>query len=168
MGEALLRTDKDFAAVYERYVRMVYRVCFLHVKNAADAEDMTQNTFIRLLEHKKAFDSEEHRKAWLLVTATNLCRDFLRHWWRRRVPMDSLPERGENMPDPDDTLAQVLALPTRIKTTVYLYYYEGYTTVEIAGLLHKKEATVRGYLHTGRKQLRRKLTQENEERMQDR
>ncbi len=157
MSETLLRTDKDFVDIYERYADMVYRVCFLYVKNAADAEDLTQNTFLRLLEKERAFACEEHRKAWLVVTASNLCRDSLRHWWHRRIPLDSLPEQGEEMAAPDDTLVQILALPEKIKATVYLYYYEGYSTVDIASMLHKKETTIRGYLHTGRNLLKQRL-----------
>ncbi|HEY8348645.1 MAG TPA: sigma factor-like helix-turn-helix DNA-binding protein, partial [Clostridia bacterium] len=57
----------------------------------------------------------------------------------------------------DSSLEKVLALPSKIKTAVYLYYYEGYSSVEIAKIMRKNESTVRGYLHTGRKLLKMEM-----------
>lgn len=69
--------------IYNRHVDTVYRVCFSFMKNAADTEDMVQGTFLKLFSCKKEFASEEHEKAWLIVTASNTCRDELRRFKRR-------------------------------------------------------------------------------------
>lgn len=130
----------------------------MFMKNVSDTEDMVQNTFIRLMKDKTVFQNEEHEKAWLIKTASNLCRDHFRHWWSKMTGIDQAKEKEvEQDFSTDDSLEKVLALPSKIKTAVYLYYYEGYSTVEIAKILNKNQSTVRGYLHTGRKLLKMEL-----------
>ena len=74
MRSSLLRTNEELIQMYNRHVDTVYRVCFMFMKNGPDTEDMVQNTFIRLMKDKTVFQSTEHEKAWLIRTATNLCR----------------------------------------------------------------------------------------------
>jgi RNA polymerase sigma-70 factor (ECF subfamily) len=124
------------------------------MKNQYDTEDMVQNTFIKLMKDKTQFQSEEHEKAWLIKTATNLCKDYFRSWWSKRISLEEAELTQENHPVIDETLEKVLGLPPKYKIAVYLHYYEGYSAVEIAKILKKNESTVRGYLHTGRKLLR--------------
>lgn len=88
MADTLLRTDKEIAEIYARHVDTVYRVCFAYLKNSADTEDMVQSTFLKLIEYKGQFNDEEHEKAWLIVTSTNMCKNLLKHWWRKRADID--------------------------------------------------------------------------------
>ncbi len=83
MSNSLLRTDKEIAEIYIRHSKTVYPVCFAYMKNAADTEDAVQDTFFQLIRSGPAFDNEEHEKAWLIRTASNICKNALRHWWRR-------------------------------------------------------------------------------------
>ncbi|MDI9514316.1 MAG: RNA polymerase sigma factor [Clostridiaceae bacterium] len=155
MGRSLLRTDEELSQIYHRHVKTVYRVCFMYMKNNHDTEDMVQNTFLRLMRDGTRFESEEHEKAWLIRTATNLCKDHFRHWWSKRVGMDAVADvAAEDAITIDETLNKVIKLPSKYKTVVYMYYYEGYSTVEIARILGKKVSTIRSHLHTGRKLLR--------------
>ncbi|QNO14209.1 RNA polymerase sigma factor [Alkalicella caledoniensis] len=155
MESSLLRTNEELSQIYNRHVKTVYRVCFMYMKNIPDTEDMVQNTYMRLMEDKTHFQSEEHEKAWLIRTASNLCKDHFKHWWSKTVGMDAVAEvAGEESITIDETLEKVMALPSKCKVVIYLYYYEGYSTVEIAKILNKKESTIRGYLHTGRKILK--------------
>ena len=78
-----LRTDEEFVEIYNRHVDTVYRVCFSFMKNAADTEDMVQETFLKFISSRKSFASEEHEKAWLIVTASNTCKDELRRFKRK-------------------------------------------------------------------------------------
>lgn len=127
----------------------------MFMKNRHDTEDMVQNTFIRLMKDNTRFESEEHEKAWLIRTAANLCKDYFRSRWSKTVGIDSAAEvAADSPPQIDETLSMVLALAPKYKTVTYLYYYEGYTTVEIARILGKKESTVRSRLHTARKLLK--------------
>ena len=159
MADTLLRTDKEIADIYARHIDTVYRVCFAYLKNPADTEDMVQNTFLKLIQYKGKFNDEEHEKAWLIVTSTNMCKNLLKHWWRKRADIDEYRKlcSGNQYQAIDETLEAVLALPEKYKTAVYLYYYEGYTSKEIAGMLHRPASTIRNHLSEARSILRNKL-----------
>lgn len=158
MRSSLLRTDEELSRIYSRHVNTVYRVCFMFMKNQADTEDMVQNTFLRLMRDGTVFQSEEHEKAWLIRTATNLCKDHFRHWWSKTVGMDNAADIAVTQAfETDGNLEKVLALPPKYKTPIYLYYYEGYSTVEIARILGRKESTVRSWLHKGRQILKMEM-----------
>ncbi|HOK43038.1 MAG TPA: RNA polymerase sigma factor [Thermoclostridium caenicola] len=155
MGRSLLRTDEELSGIYHRHVKTVYRVCFMYMKNSHDTEDMVQNTFLRLMRDDTQFENVEHEKAWLIRTATNLCKDYFRHWWTKRVSMDAVADvAADDALTIDETLNRVLKLPPRYKTAVFLHYYEGYSAAEIARILGKKASTVRSWLHAARKRLR--------------
>ena len=154
--ESLLRAGKEnIEDVYQRHVVMLYRVAYSFMKNGADAEDMVQEAFVHLLHSGMTFQSPEHEKAWLIVTVSNLCKSALRSPWRRRESFDSLtePPTVEN-PVPDETLQAVLDLPEDYKLPVYLYYYEGYPTADIARMLDVAPATIRSRLNRARKKLK--------------
>ena len=152
---ALQRTGKEITEIYNRQVDTVYRICFSFMKNRADTEDMVQETFLRLMSSGVEFVSEEHEKAWLIVTASNLCRDSLKKWWRRNVDIDD-PALGLQQPpvEVDGVLEAILELPANQKTVVYMYYYEGYTTADIAAYLRCPQTTVRSRLARARKTLK--------------
>ena len=83
---------KNFIETYNRHVDMVYRVCYSFMKNQTDAEDMVQETFLRLLSNQKKFVDERHQKAWLIVTASNLCKATLKKWWKTNENIDDYPD----------------------------------------------------------------------------
>ncbi|MDR1132141.1 MAG: RNA polymerase sigma factor [Oscillospiraceae bacterium] len=156
------RPEKSFEEIYRQHFAMVYRVCFSYMKNAADAEDAAADAFLKLLKNGRVFQSAEHEKAWLLRTAINTCKDYLKHWRRSCADIADY----ENLQSAssfhiDETLKAVMELPAHCKAVIYLYYYEGYTTEEIAGLLKKPHATIRYHLREARNLLRGVL--ENEE-----
>ena len=155
---ALQRTGKEITEIYNRHLNTVYRICFSFMKNTADTEDMVQETFLRLLSSGVGFVSEEHEKAWLIVTASNLCKDTLKKWWRNMEDIDD-PTLGLQQPpfEIDSVLDAIMRLPAEQKCAVYMYYYEGYSTAEIAGYLHCPQATVRSRLSRARKTLKHKL-----------
>ena len=151
---SLLRTDKEILEIYNRHVDTVYRVCYSFMKNKPEAEDMVQETFLRLITSGKTFESERHEKAWLIVTASNLCKDSLKKWWRKSENIDDHALLLSDMTQVDrDVLDAILTLPNEQKCVVYLYYYEGYSTEEIAKYLKCPSATVRSRLSRARKQL---------------
>jgi RNA polymerase sigma-70 factor (ECF subfamily) len=158
MANSLLRTDREIAEIYERHIKTVYRVCFAYMKNAVDTEDVAQETFCKLITSGAVFENGEHEKAWLIRTASNLCKNILRNWWRKRENLedyDNLQDNGSF--EIDDTFGVVMSLPDKYKTVIYLYYYEGYDSVEISKILHKPQSTIRNYLHEARKVLKNEL-----------
>ena len=151
-----LYANEEMTKIYNRQFHTVYRVCLSFMKNAEDAEDMAQETFLKLLSCEKRFESEEHEKAWLIVTASNTCKDELRKWKRRLENIRAHFQQETVVPKEDDRVLEwVMALPVKYKQVIYLHYYEGYRTSEIAGMLHCPESTVRNQLLRGRKLLQK-------------
>ena len=156
---SMVRTGKEIAAIYERNVTTVYRVCVLFFRgNLSDVEDAVQTTFLKLVKGPPRFRDAEHEKAWLIVTAGNICRDMLRSGWRKRVAMGEPHAAQAAVPfEIDETLQSVMELPDKYKTAIYMFYYEGYSAKEIAGCMGKTESSVWGYLHVGRDLLKQML-----------
>ncbi|MBE7046906.1 MAG: RNA polymerase sigma factor [Ruminococcaceae bacterium] len=148
--------DNEINRIYEKYVDTIYRVCYMLLKSEHEAEDVCQNVFIKLINSDKQFESDEHIKAWLILCAKNESKNLLKHWWRsKKVSVESIAEISvEDKYNDDETLKLVLSLPDRFKIPVYLYYYEGYSTDEIATILKINPSTVRGQLKTGREKLK--------------
>ena len=164
MSISALRTDEEIARVYEKFVNTVYKVCFMLLKNVPETEDATQNVFIKFMKDSKEFQSDEHIKAWLIVTAKNECINMLRHWFRSKR---SDSEVLESMSYTDDhekgrLLEQVLSLDKKFRLPIYLYYYEGYSTSEISEMLETKHSTIRTYMAKGREKLKFLLEEENQ------
>ena len=158
MSEPLLRTDKEITDIYMRHCKTIYRVCFAYMKNQADTEDAVEETFLRMISKAPEFMSEEHEKAWLIRTATNICINMLKHWQRTNENIDDHTDlKSPEITGNDEILQCVLELPEKYKTVVYLYYYEGYTSPEIAEILKKPNSTIRNYLHEARKILTERI-----------
>lgn len=150
----------DAAAFVQRYAQMILRLCFTYSLGRADAEDVCQNVFLKLLQCDRRFADEGETRAFIIRMTINECKDALKSGWRRRtVPLDELIEReAPGLPAQDsDVLAAVQRLPLKYREAVYLYYYEGYNTEEIAALAGVKPAAVRQRLARAREKLRKEL-----------
>ncbi|MCQ2491814.1 MAG: RNA polymerase sigma factor [Lachnospiraceae bacterium] len=148
----------DFKVIYETYVDMVYRICFTYMKNVPDTEDAVQEVFVKLLRHGLLFDNQEHVKAWLIVTASNHCKNMLKYWWRKRKNLEDYVEIiGDSQIVVDETMEMILNLPVKYKTVVYLYYYEGYNSTQIGEMLGKPPSTIRSDLRLARNILKKKM-----------
>lgn len=160
METSLNGTSKDskFLEIYDMYVNDIYRLCYSFMKNHMDAEDAVQDTFLKLYRLDKKFETASHIKAWLIVTASNCCKDMLKHWWRRRKNLEDFTEYIENTESQtDEIMTLIMMLPDKYKTTVYLYYYEGYNSKEISELLKRPESTIRTHLQKARHLLKKEL-----------
>ncbi len=136
---------------------MVFRIAFLYMKNRQESEDIVQDTFVQLLRSQPVFSRAEQEKAWLIVTASNLCKGRLRRRYRKDEPLEFHPNLTAPEPPMNDVAIAIMKLPERYKTAVYLHYYEGYTSVEIARLTGQKPATIRTWLSRARAELKQKL-----------
>lgn len=152
---------EEIEAIYRRNFKLVYQICLVLMKSVPDAEDAAQTVFGRVMERDTPFRDPEHEKAWLIVTARNECRDQLKHWWRRRRE-DSSALDALVWEQPEDGLVwdQVAALPDKHRLVLFLHYYEGYTTDEIAQMLGDNPSTVRSRLVQARKKLKLRLEAE--------
>jgi len=154
-----VRTGDEIADIFDRRFDMVYRICYSYLKNPSEAEDASQDTFMRLIDYSPVFSDSEHEKAWLIRVAINICKNILKHPSRSKDSIDDHLELRSHDMEPDDTLAHVLNLPEKLKIPVYMHYYEGYTSVEIAKILGKPESTIRNLLSDARKALKIQLEQ---------
>ncbi len=136
------------------YGNMLFKLCMVLLCNEQDAQDVVQETLIRYMEHAPAFQGKEHEKAWLMKVAANQCRDVYRG--RMRHPVAELTEISQycEMPEQSQVLEEVMKLPGKLKTVIYLYYIEGYKTTEIADLMGTTKNTVRKRLQRGRERLK--------------
>lgn len=164
------------------YADIVYRTALSYTKARQDAEDVTQTVFVKLLEAEEEFADEEHVRRWLIRVTVNECKNLWKSFWRRNVglfeqadtetqePYDwkgytrSGARRGMPPEEPlfDDSSQSalyeaVMALSKDYRIVVHLFYYEDYSTAEIAKLLHIREQTVRTRLVRARKKLKQRL-----------
>ena len=142
--------------VIEKYSHMVYRLAFAYVKTKHDAENVFQDVFLRYISKPRSFESEEHRKAWMLRVTINLCKSLLSSSWKRKtVPLDDTLSYQTKI---DSDLSEYLALlPSKYRPVIHLFYYEELTTKQISEILHAKESTVRSWLSRARAILAKKL-----------
>lgn len=142
--------------VIQRYYKMVYRLAFARTGSREDAEEITQEVFLRFLHKAPEFTSEEHRKAWLLRVTVNCCNSMLRSFWRRQVG-----ELTEDVPFEEKVdlmlYRELQKLPEKYRQVIHLFYYEEMSVAEIAGLLHGKESTIRTQLTRARAMLKEVL-----------
>ena len=140
----------------EAYGDAVYRLALCRLQNTAEAEDVYQDVFLRLLRQPGRDWEGEHLKAWLLRTALNCCADIRRRWKRHPVlALEEIVESpGETGPDTAELWESVARLPEPMRLAVHLHYGEGYSTEEIAGIMGCTPATVRTRLYRARGKLR--------------
>lgn len=143
---------RELEDVMERYGGMVFRLAYSHTRSRPDAEDIYQEVFLRYFRKRPAFESEEHRRAWLLRVTVNRAKSHLTSaWMRNTVPLeDRIP-----IPEPEESgLDEALRkLPQADRMLLHLSYYEGCTTREIARVTGKTEGAVRTHLTRARKRL---------------
>lgn len=154
-----MKSTEDVNRAVEAYSDMVRRICFVHLKNRHDTEDVFQNVFMKYLLYEGSFESNEHEKAWFARVTINACTDWLRALSRRKwVPLDALEEEGAILDEPSrEVLEVVLKLPEKYRDVIYLFYYEEYSAVEIAKILGRKENTVYTWLSRAKELLRERL-----------
>lgn len=146
--------------IVEEYGDMLFKVCMVLVCNEQDAQDAVQETFCRYMEHMPTFRSKEHEKAWLMKVGVNICRDM--HRRRMRHPTVNIEEVSEYLPAKEEreTLIELMNLPGKFKTVIYLHYVEGYKTTEIAKMLGITVNAVRKRMQRGREYLKLALSEE--------
>ena len=153
-------TDEAIHRLVERYSPMLLRLACTRLDDPADAEDIVQEVFLKLLTARPLFRDSEHEKAWLIRTTLHRASDLRRSAARRNVPLEeaaqaAAPQAGSEL------LTAVRALPEPYSAVIHLYYYEGYSIKEIAKLLGVPTPTVGTRLARGRERLRRLLKEDD-------
>ena len=142
------------------YGDMLFRICLVMLCNEQDAQDAVQDTFCRYLERTSGFHDKEHEKAWLIKVAANRCRDMHRRRIRHpEVALEDVEQYCE-FPEQSEVLAELMNLPEKLKTVIYLHYIEGYKTGEIAQMLGITQNAVKKRMQRGRECLKLSLYNE--------
>lgn len=138
-----------------RYSDMVFRVALARTGNYSDAEDITQEVFLKYIQKNKGYTDWEHIKAWLLQVTSNLSKNLVTSAWSRHTaPLVEGVEAKVEMPDYSGILEAVEKLPEQYREIIRLHYLKGYRIEEISKKLDMKESTVKTRLSRGRKKLR--------------
>ena len=162
-----MRDRAEIEQAIDAFGDAVWRVCALGFKLGADAQDAFQETFLKFATYEGSFADAEHKKAWLIRVASNVCKDMLKAARRLDVPLDESPAPGalsshDATSQPGSAQSEVLdamrALDDPPRTPVYLALYEGYTAPEIAEMLSAPVNTVYSWSSRGRKQLKEALS----------
>ena len=147
----------EFEAKYWKYKDLLFRIAFTYVKNREDSEDVLQEAFYKLLYKAPEFENEEHEKRWLIRITVNMCKNHLGLYWNRNKTDLADIEAWQMTKEEIHVLDEVLSLPGKVKTVVYLHYFEGYKCSEIAEILSVKESAVKMRLKKGRELLKIEL-----------
>ena len=149
--------NEEAERLLDAYGDSVLRLAYSYLHNLMDAEDVLQDVLVQFLRTKPHFDSESREKAWLFTVAANLCRNRLKR--EKLHHFDELKEElaAEQREDLSFVWDAVRQLPVHLREAVHLFYCEGYSTSQIAGILNRKEATVRSDLRRGRLALKKVL-----------
>ena len=148
-------SEAEYTRYAELYMDMVFRVAYGYVRSSADADDVTQAVFLRLWKRRPDFDSEAHARNWLLRVTINESKRLLCSPWRKAESLDgnealpALPSTAHR-----ELLDAVMRLKPKYRTAIYLHYYEGLSTEEIAAALGIPQSTVLTHLRRAREQLK--------------
>ena len=143
----------------------MFAAAFNVCRNAADADDIVQETFLQYYVMKKEFDSEQHIRAWLLRVAINKAKNVNRSFWRQhKVPLEDYMETlAFETPQVETLFETVMKLPEKYRIIIHLYYYEEYSVCEIANVLKLTQSNVKVRLARGRKMLKEVLKEDWED-----
>lgn len=177
-------SDRQLDAIVLRYQDMVYRIAALRMRHQADAEDVFQEVFIRLVRHAGKLRSEEHIKAWLIRVTINCCNSLHADAFRNKtVPYDDGLEKSGDSEDEDaqwttapalmaedeygedgdgSLMEAVKRLPPAYRDVIYLFYYEELPVRRIADILGASEGAIKTRLSRARSILKDRLTEVTE------
>ncbi len=136
------------------------------MKNSFDTDDIVQNVYLKLYKKFDDFNDDDHVKRWLIRVAINECKNyFLSSWMKKIIPLDETLVDEIPFETEDKVWQAVMDLPQKYRIVTYLFYYEEYSTAEIAETLKTQEATVRKQLQRARERLKATLKEawDNEE-----
>lgn len=158
-------SNEILSVALERYSNTVRRICYMYLKNSTDVDDVFQEIFLKYIQNKVPFQSDEHEKAWIIRVTINKCKDICKSFWRQKVfSIDDMEiPITDEIQVQNELLQIVLTLPPKYKDVIYLFYYEGYTVPQMSKLLLQKENTIYSNLHRARALLKEKLGGNNDE-----
>ena len=156
------KARSDIDRLMRQHGSQLLRLCTMLLQDASEAQDAVQDTFLKAYRRWGSWRGEATEKTWLTAIAVNVCRDYRRSAWFRRIVRDKdvsdLPERGVPFAFPDDTvITAVMALPDNLREVILLRYYQNMKQKEIAAALRLSDRAVRQRLQKANAKLREQL-----------
>lgn len=157
--------NENISELMGKYADSVLRMCYIYLKDYHLAEDVTQKTFIRVMQHYGKFRKESSEKTWIMQIAINLCKNQFQSWWYKRQNFDDVPEMTydadyDGVMDRQEVFDEISKLPPKYKEVILLYYYQEMSISEIAEVLKLKESAVKVRLFRAREQMKLNLREE--------
>lgn len=153
--------NEQFCQVLHDFKDTVYRVALNYLKNPHNAEDVSQEVFLRLYRTPNAPKDPDHIKAWLIRVTLNECKRSFSSPWNKLVSIDEqLTLPSFDSPELSDVYSAVMDLPQKYRVAIYLHYYEGYSTGEIASMLGVSTSAICSRLERARNKLKLMLLEE--------
>lgn len=153
--------DISIEELLKRYSSMVFRLAFSKTRNKSDAEDITQEVFLKYMKYKKNFNDEEHRKAWLIKVTLNTSKTLLMSaWFRRTTAMEEADDIVTELNEKSEVYYAVLKLPAKYRQIVHLFYYEDMSVESISKITGIKLSTIKSQLHRARLMMKELLKEE--------
>lgn len=153
--------------VLKKYADMVYRLAYARTMDIYDAEDVTQEVFLKYIKHQNELCTEEHRRAWLIKVTVNTSKSLLTSSWnKKKISLESEEEVcDESNPfegvENYGIMQEVGRLPEKYRVVIHLFYFEELSVSEIAVTMKTKESTVKSLLFRARKMLGERLDKED-------
>lgn len=161
MTQKLSKSEEEIKELVNKYSSLIFRISYCILCNLDDAEDAVQETFLKYITKAPEFNSEEHRKAWLIKVSANISKNMLMFRLKREtLNIDDVKNVGISEND-YETFELIMSLPAKHKIVMTLYYVEGYRSKEIAEIIGISEEAVRKRLQKGRELLKKEIEKEN-------
>lgn len=150
------------------YGQDLLQLVYTYVKDKALAQDLTQEIFVKCYEAYPTYKGKSTLKTWMWRIAINHCKDYLKSWYNQNIQMavnagvdvqaSSNVEQQVIQQDEQERLAKtVMQLPIKYREVIYLFYFEDYTSKEIAVMLSINENTVKTRLRKAKQFLKEQL-----------
>ena len=154
-------SKEEFVVFTEKYMDTIYRVAYSWTRNSHDANDVTQDVLIQRYKTTRTFESDSHMKNWLIRVTVNQCKMLFRSPWSK---MEDIGEYADTLGFEEeshlDLFQAVMNLDKKYRVPILLFYYEDYSTTEIASILGIPEKTVSTRLFRAKAKLKNYLKEE--------
>lgn len=150
----------EITRLVEQYGNDVLRTAFVMLKSRELAEDAYQETFLKVCRYYDSYRKECNERTWILGIAVNVCRDYMRSAWKRRVTVtddfsvhtseSNTEEVVEKKGEKEELLRSIMKLPDKYREMIHLYYYQELDIKEISRILKIPGGTVKSRLFKAR------------------
>lgn len=155
-GKIMLADTIKIEKMIEEYSDMVYRLAMSRTGSKENSEDIFQNVFLKLYQKNPTFQSKEHEKAWIIRVTINESKNLMTSAWIRHRE-DLTKQIQSEAEEKVEIYEEILSLPVKERTLIYLYYYEGLKIREISKILRMSEGAIKTRLRRIRKKLKQNL-----------